>query len=70
VLTELRGGLILRADAIALAIDLDLRGVRLSVKDGVLLAAPGSLLTATDRVQIAALKRHLMAFVGYCADVS
>lgn len=62
---ELKGGLIVRTDAIALALALESRGVMLSVKDGVLHAAPGSALTAADRVAVKALRLQLMAIAGY-----
>lgn len=66
---ELKGGLLVQADAIALALDLEQRGVTLTVKDGVLLAAPGSRLTAEDRVQVGRWKRHLMAIAAYVPPV-
>lgn len=64
---ELRGGLLVREDAVLLAIDLEARGHVLSVKDGALLVTNGGALTATDRAQITATKKHLMAIATYQA---
>lgn len=64
---ELRGGLLVREDAVVLALALEAHGHALSVKDGALLVSNGSTLTAEERASIVALKRHLMAIAAYVA---
>lgn len=64
---ELRGGLLVREDAVILALALEHSGHALSVKDGALLVSNGSTLTAEERASIVALKRHLMAIAAYVA---
>lgn len=64
---SLRGGLLVSADAIALAVSLEMRGHVISKRDDALLVTNGAALTTEDRVQIKALKRHLLAIVGYQA---
>jgi hypothetical protein len=63
--TELRGGLIVRTDALALYLALELRGHALTVKDGALLVSNGAALTAEERASIRACKNHLIAMVQY-----
>ena len=58
-LTELRGGLFVRTDAIILALALEEAGHALTAKDGALLVGNGSTLTAEQRTAIQGLKRHL-----------
>ena len=65
--TELRGCLIVRTDALKLALALEAKGHALTAKDGALMVSHGSTLTAEDRAQIQALKTHLMACVTYVA---
>lgn len=65
MLTELRGGLIVRTDAIALALELEAHGHALTVADGALLVSQGSTLTVHERTAITGLKRHLLAIAGY-----
>lgn len=67
-ITELKGGLIVQSDAIALALDLERRGLTLTARDGVLLVSPGSALTADDRVAVQRWKRHLLAICSHDAD--
>lgn len=63
--TELRGGLLVRTDAILLALALEAKGHALTAKDGALLVSHGSALSAEDRASIQQLKRHLLAVAGY-----
>ena len=63
--TALRGGLLVRTDAIVLALDLETRGHVLTAQDGALLVSGGSTLTAADRTAVQELKRHLLAVAGY-----
>lgn len=63
--TELRGGLHVDAEALALAVRLEAAGHTLSAKDGVLLVTNGSTLTEEDRAAITRLKRHLLAIAAY-----
>ncbi len=63
--TELRGGLLVRSDALLLALRLESDNHVLTAKDGQLLVSNGSSLTADDRAQIKQLKNHLMALAGY-----
>ena len=65
MLTELRGGLLVRTDAIVLALALEAAGHTLTAKDGALLVGNGSTLTAEDRAAIGRHKRHLLAIAGY-----
>ena len=65
MLTELRGGLFVRNDAMALALDLERRGHVLSVKDGVLYCARGTELSVADRAAIRSMRTHLLAIAGY-----
>ena len=67
MLTELRGGLIVRTDAIILALAIEESGHALTAKDGALLVTNGSTLSAEQRAQIHGVKRHLMAIAGYDA---
>jgi hypothetical protein len=64
---ELKGGLLVDERAIALAIALN-AGHVLSVRDGALLVTNGSGLSAEQRQQITAWKRHLCAIAAYDAD--
>lgn len=65
-----KDGPTVRMDAWLLAIDLDLRGLRM-VADGSSLRVLGPNgkpdLSLEDRVAIAAAKFHLLAIVEYCA---
>lgn len=65
--TELRGGLLVRTDAVILALTLESACHALTAKDGALLVTNGSALTADQRTQIQALKRHLLAIAAYQA---
>jgi hypothetical protein len=62
---ELKGGLFVDEQAIALAIALEGAGHVLSVQDGKLLVTNGSALSAAQRQQITAWKRHLCAIAAY-----
>ena len=62
---ELKGGLFVATDAIAVALALEAKGVTLAAKDGVLTAAPASALTETDTASIRQWKRHLLAIAAY-----
>ncbi len=63
----LRGGLIVRTDALQLALALEAKGHTLTAKDGALMVSHGSTLTSEDRSHIQALKIHLIACVTYRA---
>lgn len=65
---ELRGGLHVSVEAVALALDLERRQHVLSVTaDGKLNVSHGSQLTAEDRAAITAQRLHLMAVATYQA---
>jgi len=66
--TELKGGLFVSNEAIALGISLEAAGHVLNVRDGALLVTNGSGLSAEQRQQITAWKRHLVAIAAYDAD--
>ncbi len=72
-LTELRGGLIVRSDALLLALALEAKGCALGLVDehgqvdGKLHVSNKAALTAEDKAQITALRNHLMACAGYTA---
>ena len=66
-LTELRGGTIIRTDALLLTLALEAAGHALSTKDGALMVSNGSTLTAAERAQITSLKPHLIACALYRA---
>lgn len=62
----LRGGLTLPVDAIRLALDLEHRGLTLTIDDGdVLVVGPRERLTDEDRALIRRWKRHLLTIVTY-----
>lgn len=62
---ELRGGLLVRTDAIALALALEFRGVTLFIENETLKAKPGSALTPEDLAAVKTLRMQLMAIAGY-----
>lgn len=65
----LRGGLTVPTGAIRLALDLENRGLALTIAEGdVLVVGPRDRLTDDDRVLIRRWKRHLVAIVAYNAD--
>lgn len=64
-LIELRGGLIVRDDAIALACELERRGHQMRSASGVLHVTGPSDLSADDRARITQLKAHLLAIADY-----
>jgi hypothetical protein len=61
----LRGGVSILADVWLYALDLEARGIRLSVEDGRLLAVPGDQLTVEDRQRIQATAAELARIVQY-----
>lgn len=61
---ELKGGLLITARALTLALDLETRGHALTAKDGTLFVSNGSALTTEDRRQIQADRFHLLAIAG------
>jgi hypothetical protein len=67
---ELKGGLIVQEEAIALALELENAGVTLTAKDGVLVASPASALTPAQIAAIRGMKFQLLAVAGYDADAS
>ena len=65
----LRGGLTLPVAAIRLALDLENRGLTMTIDAGdVLVVGPRERLTDDDRALIRRWKRHLLAIVTYDAD--
>lgn len=62
---ELRNGLLVREDAVLLALDLEARGHVLTTRDGTLRVTNGATLTAADTAAIKELKRHLMEIAAY-----
>ena len=61
----LAGGLTLASDALAFAIDLDLKGVLLTANGDELIASPRALLTESDLANLRRHKRHLLALLAY-----
>ena len=61
----LRGGVSILADVWLHALDLESRGIVLSVRDGKLWAEPGDRLTADDRQRIRATVAELVRLVRY-----
>jgi hypothetical protein len=65
----LKNGPTLPLPAIALAVDLERRGIRLSLdSSGQVAIAPTAALTDIDRVSISRWRLHLGAIVAYVAD--
>lgn len=64
---ELRGGLIVHTDAIALILALEDRGIALTVRDGQLRMPVGAVLTDEEKRRGRELRLHLMALAGYVA---
>ncbi len=62
---ELRGGLLVRADAIALLCDLERRGCVCSIRDGALAVTNARSLTTEDTRDIKRLRGFLLALVAY-----
>lgn len=62
---ELRGGLMVRDDALRLAISLEMRGHLLTAKDSALMVSNGSTLSADDRAAIKDCKAHILAILAY-----
>jgi hypothetical protein len=62
---ELRGGLLVRADAVQLMLDLADRGHALTSREGTLRVSNGATLTAADHAAIRAMKDALMALALY-----
>jgi hypothetical protein len=62
----LRGGLTLPVAVVSLALELEARGLRLTVDGDGLLASPRHLLTDVDRQQIKRWRLHLLALLDYC----
>jgi len=65
MMTELRGGLLVHPDAIALVLDLEQRGHICRVTDGGLRVSNGKTLTPADYAAIARLRLHLLAIASY-----
>ena len=64
----LRGGLSLPLAPFLLALDLEQRGLHLTLEGDVLKVGPCDLLTDADRALIRRWKAHLLAIVAYDAD--
>ncbi len=64
-LIQLREGPIVTAESIALAVALENEGHTIATADGKLTVSNGSTLTAAQREQITAQRRHLMALAAY-----
>lgn len=67
MLIELRGGIIVREEAIALGCALEAKGHALRVEGGTLKVTQGSRLSPADRAALAREKAHLIALCGYTA---
>lgn len=66
---SLRGGLVVPAVALRLALSLEARGIGLDTgADGLIIVPDDPTLTAEDRAAIARWHRHLAAIVEYRAD--
>ena len=59
------GGLTVPREAVHVAIDLELRGMRLEATGNTLRVSPGSRLTDGDRAAIRRWKLHLLALLAY-----
>jgi hypothetical protein len=66
-LIELKGGLIVRLDAVALAVELEAAGHALTVAEDRLIVSRGRDLSVQQQAQIRALKPHLLAVASYQA---
>lgn len=64
-LVSLRGGPIVTADAIALALALEARGHGMTAANGALRVSNGSALSADDRAAITRQRMHLLAIAAY-----
>ncbi len=64
-LIELRNGPFVSEEALVLALDLERDGHAIATADGKLTVSNGSTLTAAQREQITAQRRHLMALAAY-----
>lgn len=64
-LIELRSGLLVREDAVLLALSLEARGHVLTTRDGTLRVTNGATLTAVDTAAIKDTKLHLMEIAAY-----
>ena len=66
----LRGGLVVRVEAVRLLLDLEARGVRVERDDDdVLLHAPAHRITDEDRALLRRFKPHVLALIDYCSTV-
>jgi hypothetical protein len=65
---SLRGGLVVPVEPYLLILDLERRGIPVSVEAGDLMVGPGRDLTDEDRTTIRRWKRHLVMLVNYCTD--
>lgn len=66
-LIPLRSGLLIRADALALCLQLEAEGHALTAKEGLLLVSNGATLTAEQRTAITGLRLHLLGIAGEVA---
>jgi hypothetical protein len=66
-LVELKGGLIVRADALILALDLERHGHALSAREGQLTVSHATSLAEADREQIRTHRLCLLAIAAYNA---
>jgi hypothetical protein len=64
-LVPLARGLVVPAEALALALDLEARGFQLQPDGSTLVVTPPERLTPQDCQQIRRLKRHLIALIDY-----
>lgn len=62
---ELKGGLIVNDDAVALALHLESDGHVLSVKDGKLIVSNGATLTDVQKAAIRQHRLQLLGIIGY-----
>ena len=66
-LIELRGGLVVRSEAIALGCALEAKGHALRVEGGTLKVTQGSRLSKDELAALAREKAHLIALCSYTA---
>lgn len=62
---RLKGGVTVHETALALALDLERRGITLTARQGALDLSPKRALTDEDREAVQRWKQHLLAIAGY-----
>ena len=62
---ELKGGLLVESEAMALLVGLEMRGCAFRMKGERLVINPASVVTDEERAAIERLRPHLLAILGY-----